>query len=128
MRRFIFTLMIALLPLRGWMGEAMATEMATMHLIATQVTNTPVIVKFDDTNGILGTLEASANTATPSVGMSADCEIHAKSAPDTQPSKQLCRTIPATLSTASRRGGRCTNAAIKIMHAPSTHSTSNSKG
>jgi RNase P subunit RPR2 len=40
MRRFIFILMIALLPLRGWMGEAMATEMSAMYLIASQATNT----------------------------------------------------------------------------------------
>ena len=40
MRRFIFILMIALLPLRGWMGEAMATEMAAMDIIAIQATNT----------------------------------------------------------------------------------------
>jgi len=41
MRRFIFVLMIALLPLRGWMGEAMATETASINFIATQVINTP---------------------------------------------------------------------------------------
>jgi hypothetical protein len=41
MRRFIFILMIALLPLRGWMGEAMATEMAAINFIATQAINTP---------------------------------------------------------------------------------------
>ena len=36
--------MIALLPLRGWMGEAMATEMAAINLIAIQAANTPVSV------------------------------------------------------------------------------------
>jgi mono/diheme cytochrome c family protein len=39
-RRFIFILMIALLPLRGWMGEAMATEMAAINIIANQAANT----------------------------------------------------------------------------------------
>ena len=41
MRRFIFILMIALLPLRGWMGEAMATEMATTKFttVASHVKN-----------------------------------------------------------------------------------------
>ncbi len=38
--------MIALLPLRGWMGEAMATEMAAINLIATQATNTTDIDDF----------------------------------------------------------------------------------
>ena len=41
MRLFIFLLMIALLPLRGWMGEAMATEMAAINFIANQAINTP---------------------------------------------------------------------------------------
>jgi hypothetical protein len=41
MRRFIFILMIVLLPLRGWMGEAMATEMAAINLIALKAINTP---------------------------------------------------------------------------------------
>ena len=48
MRRLIFILMILLLPLRGWMGEAMATTMAvdeiTINLIASKAINTPVTV------------------------------------------------------------------------------------
>jgi cytochrome c553 len=58
MRRFIFILMIALLPLRGWMGEAMATEMAAMYLIADQATNTPATADIDK------------NTSMP------DCDMH----------------------------------------------------
>ena len=42
MRRFIFIVMIVLLPLRGWMGEAMATEMAAMNIAATKAANTSV--------------------------------------------------------------------------------------
>ena len=45
MRRFIFIFMIALLPLRGWMGEAMATTMAANEIainkIAIEAINTP---------------------------------------------------------------------------------------
>jgi cytochrome c553 len=41
MRRFIFIIMIALLPLRGWMGEAMATEMAAITIVAAKASNTP---------------------------------------------------------------------------------------
>ena len=48
MRRFIFILMILLLPLRGWMGEAMATTMAAdeiaINLIAAKSINTPATV------------------------------------------------------------------------------------
>ena len=36
MRRFIFLVMIALLPLQGWASIAMATEMATMQLASSQ--------------------------------------------------------------------------------------------
>lgn len=36
MRRFIFLLMIALLPLQGWTSVAMSTEMATMQLAGSQ--------------------------------------------------------------------------------------------
>ena len=43
MRRIVFILMIALLPIRGWLGEAMATNMAAMNLIAPQAINTPSI-------------------------------------------------------------------------------------
>ena len=46
MRRFIFILMIALLPLRGWMGEAMATEMAASNLIAIKTINTQATADF----------------------------------------------------------------------------------
>jgi hypothetical protein len=58
-RRFIFVLMIALLPLRGWMGEAMATEMAATYLIASQTLNT-----------------STKNTLTTIKNMS-DCDMHA---------------------------------------------------
>jgi hypothetical protein len=90
MRRLVFILMIALLPLRGWMAEAMATEMATMHLIATQSIDTPAIAKFGIKNDIPSSLTTPAVTTAPSAAMPADCDMHAKSAPDTPPSKQVC--------------------------------------
>ena len=52
MRRFIFIVMILLLPLRGWMGEAMATEMATMNVIAAQAINTPASIDLPIENGM----------------------------------------------------------------------------
>jgi hypothetical protein len=36
MRRWFILVLIALLPLRGWAGEAMAGEMLAQHLIATK--------------------------------------------------------------------------------------------
>jgi hypothetical protein len=52
MRRFIFIFMIALLPLRGWMGEAMATEMAATNLIASQSINTPANADLEAKNSM----------------------------------------------------------------------------
>lgn len=67
MRRFIFILMIALLPLRSLVGEAMATEMTAMNLIATESTNTPA-------TPIITHEIAMADTVF--TNMSADCEMH----------------------------------------------------
>jgi hypothetical protein len=36
MHRFVLILMLILLPLRGWMGEAMAMDMLAQHALATQ--------------------------------------------------------------------------------------------
>ena len=81
MRRFIFILMIALLPLRGWMGEAMATEMATMNLIATQAINTPATTKLSD--------ESSMH----------DCDMHQTKTVDNKPAKSLCNHCQACHAT-----------------------------
>jgi cytochrome c553 len=52
MRRFIFFLMILLLPLRGWMGEAMATEMAAMNIIAFKAEKTTASVSIPVAKGM----------------------------------------------------------------------------
>ena len=91
MRRLIFILMIALLPLRGWMGEAMATEMATMHSIAAQAINTPAGPAFRTKTGVSSSFSSMSASAMP-----ADCEMHAKAksdssnAPDASASTQTC--------------------------------------
>ncbi len=36
MRRLVLILMLVLLPLRGWVGEAMAMQMLAQHVFATQ--------------------------------------------------------------------------------------------
>jgi hypothetical protein len=117
MHRLVFILMIALLPLRGWMGEAMATEMATMHLIASQTINTPTTAEFgteNGTNDMSSHLEASADAALPSTAMPADCEMHAKSASDSTPSKQLCSHCQACHAV----GLACT---VQIISRTTTH-------
>ena len=84
MRRFIFILMIALLPLRGWMGEAMATEMAAMHLIATQATNTPATDDISSKNEM--------NTM-------ADCDMHKTQVAEKTSTKSSCNHCQACHAT-----------------------------
>jgi hypothetical protein len=57
MRRLIFILMIALLPLQGWTSVAMSTEMATVQLLRTQ-----------------------SNHATVSMNMSPECALRMSAA------------------------------------------------
>jgi mono/diheme cytochrome c family protein len=72
MRRFIFILMIALLPLRGWMGEAMATEMAAMNIAATQAVKTMATMQSPVENSI------------------ADCDMHTTQVPESTTTKTSC--------------------------------------
>lgn len=81
MRRFIFILMIALLPLRGWMGEAMATTMAvteiTINFIAPQSINTPPTAELPLKNDM------------------SDCEMHKTGTQDDTNEKSSCSACQA---------------------------------
>jgi hypothetical protein len=81
MRRFIFIFMIALLPLRGWMGEAMATEMAAINLIATQAMNTPT------------------NIDLPTEKSMSDCDMHKNKTTDSKTAKPACTHCQACHAT-----------------------------
>jgi cytochrome c553 len=83
MSRFIFILMIALMPLRGWMGEAMATEMAAITIVATKASNT------------------SVRTELSSKTVKSDCDMHAgmKQDKDDSTSKQSCTHCQACHAT-----------------------------
>ncbi len=84
MRRFIFILMIALLPLRGWMGEAMATDMAAMHLIAVQAINTPATDDLSSKN------EMHSMT---------DCDMHKTQSAEKTSAKSSCTHCQACHAT-----------------------------
>jgi cytochrome c553 len=81
MRRFIFILMIALLPLRGWMGEAMATEMAAINFIAIQIINTPASVDL------------------PTGKSTSDCDMHKSKITDSKTTKSSCTHCQACHAT-----------------------------
>ena len=81
MRRFIFILMIALMPLRGWMGEAMATEMPAMNTIAKQTINTLTAVD--------SSLENSVS----------DCDMHKTKGTELTTAKPSCNYCQACHAT-----------------------------
>lgn len=84
MRILLFILMLTLLPLRGWMGDAMATSMAVaelqaaaspknaMHSVASQASNTRASTGFDAEN--------TSNHAVSAVSAVSDCAGHAAAA------------------------------------------------
>lgn len=81
MRRFIFILMIALLPLRGWMGEAMATEMA-----ATKFTTAKSVKMTSEV--IVSHGKSMVDVASPVT--LAGCDTHADQASDQDTAAESC--------------------------------------
>jgi hypothetical protein len=71
-RHFIFALLIALLPLRGWVGDVMATQMAT-NMAAHAVHHA------DESHGSSHAAQASVEAAQHT--MTADCTEHGAAAP-----------------------------------------------
>jgi hypothetical protein len=81
MRRLVFILMIALLLLRGWVGEAMATEMNAMNIIATKAIIT------------LATAGINTNTSM------SDCDIHKTAETESTSKKSTCTHCQACHAT-----------------------------
>lgn len=104
MRPLFFALMIALLPLRGWMGDAMAMEMASQQIFAMQS-----IASNEESTGASGHLHV--NSEEPHT----ECHGHAGAAADVNVSEspdsamhdhcntcgacQICHTIAVTAMT-----------------------------
>ncbi len=65
MRILLLALMIALLPVRGWMGNAMAVDMASQVVAKAQKAPTA---------------ESTGTVADSDASMAADCPMHAQSA------------------------------------------------
>lgn len=91
MRRLIFILMLALLPLQGWTGVAMTTHMAVANLTTHQIAHEQA-----SSNDVLG--------SGTSVGMSADCALRMGFKADVTPTTSgkictdchACHTIALT--------------------------------
>ena len=103
MRRFIFILMIALLPLRGWMGEAMATTMAadkvTINLIATKAINTPATIDMRLKNDI------------------SNCDMHKLIPEDDSSSQSSCTACQACNAAGTMTSTVQTTSIIKVHNA-----------
>ena len=73
--------MIVLLPLRGWMGEVMATEVAAMNIIAVKATDT------------------SANIDLPTGKSLSDCDMHKAKTAEPSTAKPACNYCQACHAT-----------------------------
>jgi hypothetical protein len=67
MRRWLLLVMVLLLPLRGWVGEAMAAQMLQQHVAAAE--------------SMVATAGAGHQHANPAASAHHDCDEHAASAP-----------------------------------------------
>ncbi len=81
MHRFLFILMIVLLPLRGWMGEAMATEMAAMNIVASKAEKMPT------------------NVVMPIAKSMTDCDMLKVKTVESRPAKPVCNYCQACHAT-----------------------------
>ncbi|WP_395058662.1 hypothetical protein [Polaromonas sp.] len=109
MRHLILALMIALLPIRGWIGDVMATEMASSSpavsvatkIIADHTLSVWADGHFDHSSGAAGPVAAAPDCAghgngdSPVPASSAHCEVC--------PACQACHTValsPTAIATA----------------------------
>ena len=81
MRILLFVLMLALLPIRGWMGDAMATSMAVAELQAAASTKNAVHSVADEANNFRATAFEADTTSRHTVSVISDCAGHAAMAP-----------------------------------------------
>lgn len=102
MRHLILAIMIVLLPLRGWVGDAMATQMAAdsasstsqHHQVATEVIaahahDTGAAGHFDHENALQTAHDCAVQTADTASGHCGSCQIC-----------QVCHTVALSPPTA----------------------------
>lgn len=95
MRRWFVLLLIALLPLRGWVGEAMAGEMLGQHVAAASATQA------QQAKAVLH--DCTGHEAAASNGSDADKQQETQSASGDCPtcaSCQVCSTVVLSMDTA----------------------------
>ena len=90
MRYLAIILMLVLLPLRGWVGEAMAMDMLAQHAVAIQkvaahANHTSADAAFDDESPV--ECHEAADSADPSASACGTCQLC-----------QMCHSVAAPMS------------------------------
>jgi hypothetical protein len=102
MRHLLFALLIALLPLRGWVGDAMATQMAAGQL---QHQSTQAAAQADHVHEEVSAAHADHEEAAPEIALH-DCASQADEGSthaagghcETCAACQACHTVALTLA------------------------------
>ena len=92
MRCLVLALMIVLLPLRGWAGDAMATQMAT-HMASTVVSSEAAADRTHE-------MSAATDCAGHSASKQADSSVSKSANGETCQACQACHTVALSSSTA----------------------------
>ena len=93
MRHIIVALMIALLPLRAWVGDAMATEMASGAPAHTQIATEKVASSAHSARALVA-FDHKSSVQTPAEA-AADCAGHGTHAPATDVAAAHCESCSA---------------------------------
>ena len=93
MRHIIVALMIALLPLRAWVGDAMATEMASGAPAHTQIATEKIAASANSARAAV-VYDHVSSVQSPAVA-AADCGGHGMHAPATEVADAPCHSCSA---------------------------------
>lgn len=102
MRRLMLVLMIALLPIRGWVGDVMATEMVSVHVNAAGIAATADVSKADR-------LPSGMNQV---MGGHSECDGHMA----TSPALDSLTTAPSTEPRAATDDSCSTCTTCQVCH------------
>ena len=93
MRQIIVALMIALRPLRAWVGDAMATEMASGAPAHTQIATETIAASAHTARAVV--VFDHVSSVQPPAAAAADCAGHGTHAPATEVADAPCHSCSA---------------------------------
>ena len=95
MRQIIVALMIALLPLRAWVGDAMATEMASGAPAHTQIATEKIASSAHTERAVVAFDHQSSVQPPAAAAAASDCAGHGMHAPATEVTDAPCHSCSA---------------------------------